>query len=45
MIKDFFSIGRCCGDCSKYEDCYGKHVEVNKQNTIEHPSCNEFEEK
>ena len=43
-IKKFLQsfVGDCCQDCVNYKFCFGEHIEYNKQNTLEHPSCKNF---
>lgn len=39
FIWELFHAGNCCGDCQKYNKCYGKSY---KRNDLESPACKFF---
>lgn len=43
FIKNLFKfkIGRCCGDCKYFTECWGSYRDI----TYEAPSCKEFKER
>lgn len=42
FIWELFHAGNCCGDCQKYNKCYGKSY---KRNDLESPACKFFKER
>ena len=46
-FRNFFKsfIGDCCGSCVNYKNCFDEHMEYNKENTLDHPGCDNFVDK